>query len=66
MTDRINSITIALEKDIRVDDAESLIAAIYHMKGVLRIEQNITDPSSWVAETRAKHEMREKIYEALK
>ena len=30
MTDRYNALTVILEKDIRSDDAESLIAAIRH------------------------------------
>lgn len=66
MTDRINSLFVTLEKDIREDDCQALISAIGMLKGVLRVDANITDGNLWVAESRAKHELTAKIYEALK
>jgi len=65
MTDRINSLTIALENDIRDDDIESLISALYHFKCVIHVGKNVTDSSLYTAEQRAKFEMRGKILEVL-
>jgi hypothetical protein len=48
MTDRYNYLTVALETDIRSDDAEALIAAIRMLRGVLKVEPNVTDPNDWL------------------
>lgn len=66
MTDRINFLTVVLEKDIRVDDCQPLIAAIQMMKGVLNVNANVVNNMDWLSESRAKHELTRKIYEALK
>lgn len=66
MADRFNSLTVALDHDIREDDAEALIAAIRQLRGVLAVTGNVVTSSDWVAESRAKEEMRRKIYEALR
>lgn len=63
MTNRYNTLTVALEHDIREDDAEHLINAIKMLKGVLNVEGNVTTHDSWVAEERARRELRDKIFE---
>ena len=37
MSDRVQALTIVLENDMRYDDANKLIKAILHMKGVLNV-----------------------------
>ena len=37
MTDRVGTLLVALEHDLRVDDAESLINAIKCMRGVVSV-----------------------------
>ena len=40
MTDRYNILTVALEKDLRDDDAQALINAIKMMRGVADVAGN--------------------------
>lgn len=66
MTDRVHSLTVALNKDVRVDDVEGLINAILQFRGVIKVEGNISDSGLWVAESRIKHDLTMKLYDALK
>lgn len=65
MTDRYNYLTVALEKDIRSDDAEALISAIKQLRGVLSVEPNVSDPGDWLAESRVRQELGTKLWEIL-
>ncbi len=65
MTDRLNALTVVLDKDIRVDDAEALIAAISQFRGVLSVQGNVSDINSHIATERAMYAVREKVFEAL-
>ena len=66
MTDRIHSITLVLDKDIRIDDAEMLIQAAGMFKGVINVQPNVSDYDSIVAIARVKSELTLKLFEALK
>lgn len=61
MTDRVNALTVVLEKDIRIDDVQSLISAIRALRFVADVQPNITELSDWVAESRANQAWREAI-----
>lgn len=52
MTVRYHSLTVALETNMRDDAAELLIAAILQLRGVVGVEGNVADPSSFVHEVR--------------
>ena len=65
MTDRYYALTVVLEKDIREDDAEMLINAILMLKKVINVEGNVANPETWMAETRAKRELGEKLWRVL-
>ena len=65
MTDRLNGVWVAFEKDIRVDDAESLISAIKHLRGVLAVESKVSNPNDWIAEVRVRREIASKLFEVL-
>jgi hypothetical protein len=65
MTDRLNTLTVALEKDIRVDDAQGLIDAILRMRGVLSVTGNVADGTAWMAEERARRELGEKLWQVI-
>ena len=54
MTDRYHSLTVVLEKDIREDDAKPILEAIRMIKGVLTVQGDISNPSSLMAEERAR------------
>jgi len=61
MSDRINTITVVLEEDIRDDDCEPILAAIGMVKGVLKATPNVAKPSDYAAEERAKREIRRQL-----
>ena len=65
MTDRFNCLTVVLDKDIREDDAVCIIDAIRMLKRVISVEGHVTDPSDYIAEERAKRELRKKIFDLL-
>lgn len=64
MTDRINSLTIVLENDVRSDQIEPLLTAIRQLRCVLTVKENITDVSDYVAQERARHKIKEELWKA--
>lgn len=66
MTDRISSITVVLENDIRTDDAESLLNAISMLKGVISVAGNVSDFETHVATARAKRDIETRLLRALR
>jgi hypothetical protein len=65
MTDRIHSLTVVLSHDIREDDIQPLITAIRLLKPVLSVVTHVTDDDSYMAEERARQELREKMFDIL-
>lgn len=65
MTDRINAITVVLDKDMRVDDAESLLAAIRQLRGVLSVDPHVSEPGDHIAQNRARRELCDSLWEVL-
>ena len=65
MSDRFNTLTVSLEKDIRDDDAEALVSAICQLKGVLSVSGNVTDITEWCAEERVRAELSKKLWSVL-
>ena len=65
MTDRYDHLTVALERDIRSDDAASLISAISQLRGVLRVEPHVQDGAGWTAEERVRHELGQKLMKVV-
>lgn len=65
MTDRFNTITVVLEKEMRDDDAAAIIAAIRQIRGVLDAKGNVSDMTEWMAQSRARRELGEKLLAIL-
>ena len=65
MTDRYNAITVVLEKDIRDDDAQLLLSAIEQIKGVISAKGNVVDPTDYIAQSRAQHKLKKRMWGAL-
>lgn len=65
MTDRIHSITVVLDHDMREDDVQNVIAAIGMIRGVLSVTPHVSDLTSHMAEQRARAELGEKIWTVL-
>lgn len=66
MTDRIHSLTVVLERDIREDDVQPIIDAIGMCRGVLRVKTLVADPTSYMAISRARMALIEKLHDALR
>ena len=65
MSDRINTITVVLEKETRDDDCEAILTALRMTKGVRRATPNVTDAGEYMAVERARHELGQKLWEVL-
>lgn len=65
MTDRIHSITLALDYDIRDDDIEPLLIACGMLKHVIKVQPNITDSTTFAIRSRVEHELRQRVYDAI-
>ena len=66
MTDRYYALTVVLDHDIRDDDAEPLIAAIKMIKGVAQVTPHVANLEIHFAQTRARQELVDKLWEVLK
>lgn len=66
MTDRFHSLTVVLDKDIRSDDAEALMAAIAQLRGVLTVSGEVSTPDTYMAMERARFEVKSRVLNALK
>lgn len=65
MTDRVHSLTVVLENDVRTDDVQTLMSAILQLRGVISCKLHVSDIGSHMAEQRALHELRGKISDVL-
>jgi len=65
MADRYYAFTVALERDMRDDEAQSLMTAISQLRGVLRVEPLMASPETWMAEQRAIRVLGEKVVDAV-
>ncbi len=66
MTDRIQSLTVVLEGDVRTDDVEILIQAITMIRGVQKVVKG--EPVSvndFIARERAAMKIREALWKAF-
>lgn len=66
MTDRIHSLTVVLEQNIREDDVQGLIDAIARLRHVLSVRPHVANIETHMAEERARTILTHKILEALK
>jgi hypothetical protein len=66
MTDRINALTVVLEKDTRTDDVEALVNAIKCLRNVLKVDLHVAEAlGDHVSYSRARQELGEKMWEVL-
>ena len=65
MTDRVHTLVVVLEQDLRRDDVEPIAAAIKTMRGVLSVTGEIVDTTAWMAAERAKHDLGQKILKVI-
>lgn len=65
MTDRVHALTVILEREYRVDDVETIVNAIKMVRGVLKVEEHITDPDFYAAREQAKYELQQELRDVL-
>ena len=65
MTNRHSGYVVVLEKDIREDDAESIINAIRMVKGVLDVKPVIGGADVLIAQVRAESAFRDKLVDTF-
>lgn len=61
MTDRVNGLTVVLERNMRTDDVESLVQAIANFRFVRSVQPIIVESSAHVAEMRLRSELAERV-----
>ena len=65
MSNKYHSVTVAIEKGLKEEDIKHIIDAIKMIKGVISAEGNIADATLYIAESRARHEMQQKIVDII-
>lgn len=65
MTDRVKGFTVTLEKDVRVDDFETIQTAVQMIKGVAHVEPSITTSLDHMNRIRIKAELLTKLFKLL-
>lgn len=63
MTDRHKGYIVTLEDDIREDDAETIIAALRMIKGVLSVEALVANYDDHMARERVRREVVGMLYD---
>lgn len=66
MSDRINGLTVVIERGIRDEDAQAIIDAIRMVKGVVSVQKHVADHTSHFAYVHARHELERRLYNALR
>ena len=54
MSDRFKGCTVVFDREIRAEDAETLLNAIRMIKGVQIVEPSIRTPDDWMAESKGR------------
>jgi hypothetical protein len=62
MSDRHSGYLVALEVDVREDDAAVIISALRMIKGVLDVRPVVRDPSDEIQQMRADMRWRERLW----
>jgi hypothetical protein len=65
MTTRLKGFTVALEQDIREDDAEAIKNAIEALRYVQAVKPIEADSEDWINRKRIKMELQEKLFSVL-
>ena len=65
MTTRHKGYIVALDKDIREDDALAIISALHMIKGVIAVTPIEANADDVILRLRIKQEVREKIFELI-
>jgi len=65
MTEKLKAVIVTFEKNIRVDDAEPIMKAIEHIKGVLTVKPIGANIDQDIAEDRVRLDLGRKLMAVL-
>lgn len=65
MSDHTVVLSVVLDKDYRIDDAECIMSAIRMVKGVLSVDANVADVGAYTAYTQARIDLEKKLWSVL-
>lgn len=66
MTQRFSALTVVLDEVLREDDAQGLIDAIKHMRGVADVTPHVADANTHIARTLARQELTKILHDVVK
>lgn len=66
MTDRIHALTVVLNKDIRTDDIQPLIDAIFMLRHVADVTTHVADAGDYLARARVADALHMKLHNTIK
>lgn len=65
MTDRVSAFTVVLADNIREDEVEEIVTALSMVRGVIDVTEHIVNPGYYIAETRIRSELKQKLWEII-
>lgn len=66
MSNKYGGVYVTFETEISEEGVKIFKQLIGSIKGVISVEEKISDLEHWMARERVKHELRMKLFEALK
>ena len=66
MSDHTIVLTVVLDQNYRVDDAQNIMDAIKMIKGILSVKANVANIEAYLAYTRARMDLEKRLWAALK
>lgn len=65
MTDRVSTLTVVLERDMRDDDVQIVAEAIKMIRFVASVESNVVDVAEYTARQRVRFEIERKLVKTV-
>jgi len=66
MSDKYCGVYVTFQSEINGEYLETVKNLIISIKGVISVEEKVSDLNHWIAREQIKHELRMKLFEALK
>jgi hypothetical protein len=65
MTDRLKGVLVTFDREIRDDDAESILTALKMIKGVLSVDPYVAEAEDYMMYERGHYDARKKMMDFL-
>ena len=65
LSDRVHSLTVVLDRDMREEDVGTIMQAIAQLRHVVSVGGNVASPADYVAMERARYELGRKVVAAV-